>query len=147
MCRHKVWSIGCSPRNTLQFLWELSVEVTCCLGRCFNNQEAQQIKVQDQQLAAKMVPCRFISTWSTGKRVKAVPPLQEMERRCKGKVCEEIVQRVAAGSAAVEVNLTSFKSRDRRSRVTPAIYTGSRLQRTHKIKAVVCGCPKRTTRS
>lgn len=42
------------------------------------DKEAQQVKVQDQQLTAKMVP------WSTGRREKAVPSIEEKERRCKG---------------------------------------------------------------
>lgn len=63
LCRHKVWSTGGSPRNTLQFLWELHTEVTCWVGRCFSKPEAQQVKVQDQQMAAKkMVACKSIGT-------------------------------------------------------------------------------------
>lgn len=133
MHRHRVWSIGCSPRNALQFLWELNTEVTCQVGRCFNKHEAQQIKVQDWQLAAKMVPCNFTSTWSTGRGEKA------------GERCEQIVQGLEAGSAAREMALISSKSRSCRSAVTPAT-VGSPVQRTHKIKAAVCVCPRRTTR-
>lgn len=85
MRRHRVWSIGCSPRNALQFLWELNTEVTCQVGRCFNKHEAQQIKVQDWQLAAKMVPCKFTSTWSTGRGEKAVPLYKKRKEGAKGK--------------------------------------------------------------
>lgn len=49
-----------------------------------DEQETQQVKMQVWQLAAKMVPCKFISTWSTRRREKVVPPARrkgkEMQR-------------------------------------------------------------------
>lgn len=39
--------------------------------------------MQDQQLTAKVVP------WSNGRREKAVPSIEEKERRCKGERREQ----------------------------------------------------------
>lgn len=79
------------------------------------------------------------------KRGENSSPLEEKERRCKGERCEQIVQGLEARSAAREMALISSKSRSCRSAVTPAT-VGSPVQRTHKIKAAVCVCPRRTTR-
>lgn len=79
------------PRNILQFLWEPHSKVTRWVGRGFNRQETEGIKVGDQLPAVKAAPCEFISTWKKGAapagREKAVPYLEEKER-CKGEGCE-----------------------------------------------------------
>lgn len=44
------------PRNALHFLWDPRIEVTCWVGRCFNRQETEQIKVWDQLLSSLTTP-------------------------------------------------------------------------------------------
>lgn len=124
------------PRNTLQFLWEPHSKVTCWVGRCFNRQETEGIKVGDQLLAVKVVPHEFISTWkkgaATGGREGYISTCRKGESsslpRRKGKMQRGRVWINCAWLGGRERNLMSFK---------PGVQWPSH-PRSHNTRAVVC---------
>lgn len=122
MCRHKVWSIRCSLRNALQFLWELSSEVTWWAGEMNKSHSRLKCRISSWQRKWFHVSLSAHDQWEEGR--KQFPLSEEKERRCKGERCEQIVQGLEAGSTARKMALISFKSRSYRSTVTSTIYLG-----------------------